>query len=256
MKKFISVLVIDLSRSLLSLKFLFTVFSILIVMYISCSGFVNSSSTVFYLLNHALSGSGSTLFVFCIAPILPYGMSIATDMEDKAYSFWIIRTGSRVYAASKFLSSAIAGFLSVGVSVVAFTAIFSAFFPLFSNMSSGGPYAVLLQNNWPARYLLVFAIHYSLSASLFAAGAITASAFIPNKLSVFAVPIVVYFVLLRLTDLSDLPSFLKIGFIVQKIYPDVSPATALLYKLVPVICILGILLYISVNRIMRRLERS
>ncbi|AEE96633.1 hypothetical protein [Mahella australiensis] len=256
MKLFISLMKADLYRAILSFNFIISVAFIIFVMFISCSGFITDTADVMYLLGHALTGSGSTLFVLCIAPILPYGMSFASDTEDKATFFWVIRTGVKKYAISKFISSIIAGFLSVCIGIVIFSLLMSVFFPLFNQISSGDSYIALLENNKPIMYILVIAVHYSLSAALFAGGAIAVSAFISNKFSVIAAPIVIYFVLMRLVTHASIPVFFKPDFLVQSIYPNVSPLEAFLYKLMPVIVLLGILLFVTVKQIKRRIETS
>jgi len=251
-----SLLKADLYRALLSLNFILSIIFIMFVMLISCFGFITNTSDAISLLGHALTGSGSALFILCIAPILPYGMSFAADLEDKAVPFWVIRTGKTDYAISKFISSAIAGFLSVGTGIVVFVLVLSSFFPLFNSISAGDSYAVLLEYNKPVMYVFAIAAHYSLSAVLFAGGAIAVSALIPNKLTVMAAPIVIYFVLMRLTDLAPIPMFLKASFLVQGIYPGVDPLTAFLYKLIPVVGISGILLTLTIRQIKKRLEMS
>lgn len=251
-----SLLKADLYRALLSLNFILSIIFIIFVMLISCAGFITNTSDAISLLGHALTGSGSVLFILCIAPILPYGMSFASDMEDRAVPFWVIRTGKADYAISKFISSGVAGFLSVGISIIGFMLVMSIFFPLFAGISAGDSYASLLEYNRPVMYIFAIAAHYSLSAVLFAGGAIAVSAFIPNKLTVMAVPIVIYFVLMRLTDLAPIPVILKASFLVQGIYPEVDPLTAFLYKLLPVLGISGILLTLTVRQIKKRMETS
>lgn len=256
MKVFIALLKADLHRALLSLNFIISTIFIMFVMFISCSGFIADTSDVIALIDHALTGSGSTLFILCIAPILPYGMSYAVDLEDRALPFWVIRTGTKQYAISKFISSAIAGFLSVFLSIVIFSQIMSVFFPLLNSMTTGGSYAVLLENNRIGMYILAIATHYGLSATLFAGAAMVVSAFIPNRFTVMAAPIVVYFVLMRLTDNALLPYFLRVSALVQDIYHGVSPLGAFLYKLIPVLCVLNILLSITVKQIDKRVGSS
>ena len=253
MKLFLSLLKTDMYRALWSPKFITSVVSILFIMIISCSGFMRDGIDVIYLLGNALSGSGALLFILCIAPILPYGLSLASDFEDKATTFWVIRTGTGKYVTCKFISSLIAGFLVVGISIVAFSFFLSMKFPVYNGSTIGdNPYVVLLINNNPINYIFIFAIHYSLSAALFAGAAITVSAFIPNKFSVMVVPLVLYFVMIRLTDFASIPKFLKVGFLVQGFYNNVSPFEAFLYKLIPVIIMLSILLFITIKQIKKR----
>lgn len=257
MKQFTSLLKADLKRAVLSNQFLFTLLFILLVMLISCSGFMRNKPDTIYLLGPALGGGGSGIFILCIAPILPYGMSFATDTEDKASSFWVIRAGTTEYAAGKFIASAVGGFLSVAVGIVAFSLIMSAFFPLYAgNSQTGDSYAALLQNNEPVLYILAIAVHYALSAALFAGTAMAVSSFIPNKFCALATPVVIYFVLMLITTYAPIPDFLKVSRLVQDIYPDVSPLAAFLYKLIPVAAVLAVLFYITVRRIKTRMLAS
>lgn len=257
MKIFIALLKADLYRALLSLNFVISIMFTMFVMFISCSGYISNTSDVSYLLGSAITTSGSVLFILCVAPIFPYGLSFASDVEDKALPFWVIRAGNKKYAISKFLSSITAGFLSVASSMIIFSMIMSIFFPLFyGKPSTGSSYAILLENNQPWTYLLVLTMHYSLSGALFAGAALTISTFIPNKFSTMTAPIVIYFVLMRLTTQASIPNFLKPSFLVEGIYSGVSPASAFLYKLIPVVGILSIFLYATVKQIKKRIGRS
>lgn len=174
------------------------------------------------------------------------------EVEEKVTPFWIIRIGSNQYASSKFLAAVLAGFLTVSISIVVFSFSMSLFFPLFTDVSDGSSYSMLLMNNIPVVYVIMTAIHYGLSAVLFAGGALTISTFIPNKFSTVAAPIVIYFVLMRLTDLAAMPPFLKPSILVQGISADVTPLVAFLHKIIPVFVILIILLFITTRQITKR----
>jgi len=118
-------------------------------------------------------------------------------------------------------------FLSVAGSMTVFSPVMSIFFPLFNGqISNGSPYAILLKNNRQWTYILILTVHYSLSGALFAGAALTISTFIPNKFSTLAAPIVIYFVLMRLTAYAQIPDFLKLNILVEGICPDVTPSAA------------------------------
>lgn len=256
MKEFVSLLKVDLNRGLLSRNFAASALFIVFVMLISCSGFITNTSDVVYLLGHALTGSGSNLFILCIAPIMPYGMAFASDVEDKALPFWLIRAGTVKYAACKFVAAVIGGFFAVSMGIFIFLLGISFFFPLFWGTAPGDSYGILLTGNRAVSYLFLVTIHNALSGALFAGAAMTVSAFIPNKFTVLAAPIAVYFVLMRLTTHAAIPAFIKPDFLVQRIYPDVSPLTAFLYKLIPIACVLCVLLSITIKRIRKRVGGS
>lgn len=253
MKSFLSLLKMDLCRALYSFNFMNTTVFIMLIMLISCSGFITKSSDVIGLLGHALSGSGSLLFILCIAPILPYGMAFASDVEDKAMPFWIVRVGIAKYVSSKFIVAAFTGFLSVAVSMTVFSLLLSLFFPLFNELSTSDSYAVLLEGGHLILYVVVLVIHYSLSAALFGGGAIAISTIITDKFSVIAIPIVIYFVFMRLTDLTSIPEFLKVSMLVQGIYPGITPLAAFLFKIIPVIAILLTLWFVTIKQMNKRM---
>lgn len=122
-------LVADLYRALRSIYFYISVFTILIVMFISISGYMTDNVDVVALLVHSFSNNGSTLFILCIAPILPYGMSFALDLEERTSPFWIIRTGTKTCATCKLLAATITGFIVVSLSIIIFSLSLWAFFP-------------------------------------------------------------------------------------------------------------------------------
>lgn len=253
MRQGISVLRMDLVRAVVSGRFAWTLLFLFAVMVISSYGHWDApDGDVLYMLAGALKTSGSSIFLFCIAPILPFGTAFATELEDKAYPFWIVRTGVSRYSFCKFLAAALSGFLSIAIGIGLFALILSAFFPFFTQISSGDPYVVLLDQNRPGAYLLLQMIHYGLSGALFAGGAMAVSAYIPNKFSVVAIPVVVFWVLMRLTSLTGIPGYLQIGTIVQNI-SGATPGAAMLNKLVPTLLILIIQFYFFRSKTRRRM---
>lgn len=257
MNVFLSLLKIDLRRAFYSVNFIITIVFIMLVMFISSVGFMNQTSIdVISLIVAALTGSGSTLFILCIAPIFPYGISLAIDVENRTSSFWIIRTGTKAYASSKFTTAVIMGFLAVSISIFLYALLLSMFFPLFNQVTSGDSYAVLLESNKPYRYIVLYAIHYSLSAALFAGSAIAISTVILDKFSVIVIPIIVYFVLLRMAFMSTIPEYLNPSTLIMGVYPDVDPLSAILYKLIPITVILASILFVTIKQVSRRVRTT
>lgn len=246
----------DFKRAFYARYFISSIVLILLIMFISSVGFMNEDSGAIDLLIFAMGGSGSTIFILCIAPILSYGMSYAVDVENKTPPFWLIRTGVRAYATSRFIVSVVMGFLSVGISIILFTWLSSLFFPVFNQVISADSYALLLENNQPYLYIIVVAVHYALSGALFAGCAIMISTYIPDKFSVIVIPVVVYFVLIRVTFVSSIPEYLKVSTLVDGIYPNVDPLAAFLYKLISVMVILFILLFMTIKKINRRMDTT
>lgn len=254
MRTFLSLVKVDIKRAIQSIYFLIAIIGSFVVMLISSVGFISDNRDVIQLLGLALSGSGSLLFILCIAPILPYGMSFAVDADNKTPSFWFIRTGVNHYATSKFIVAAFMGFLSIMITMVMFVLVFSIFLPLHHTISTGDVYAVFLENERPIFYLFVLIVHYALTGALFAGIAMMISTFITDTFSVLVTPIVLYFFLLRvMTFVPWIPQYLKPGAFVDGIYDKAGPMMAFLYKLIPVVVILVGLLIVTMKRMKRRM---
>ena len=187
-----------------------------------------------------VSGSGSINLIVGILPLLPFATSFATEWDKRATNFWIVRTGIRNYSINKVVTSALSGALTTGLGIVLFILIAGLWFPLFSNITSGNPYAELLEAGKPLLYLMYYIVHISLGSALFAVTGLWVSTYIPNKFVAISTPMVLYFIAHRFTTQLDIPEYLKALWIVEAIYHAGSPLATLLLKLVivTILCIL------------------
>ena len=249
MKLFYSLLSVDLYRSIFSLRFFLSVCGVALVMFLTV--FKLLSNDVLNLLGVGIGGSGTLILIVCILPIFPYATVYATEWEEQATGFWMVRTGIRNYSLCKIFASALTGFLTVAIGLLLFVLIMLVNMPLFSSSSTGDAYEVLLLSGSPVKYLFYFIAHHSFTGALIAVTALWVSTFVPNKFVAVAAPLVLSFVAQLITTTLDIPQYLKITTIVQGVYNAGSPASSLILKMVTV-AVLCLLMGFGIVRQIRR----
>ena len=254
MKPISSLLRVGFSRALFSWNFVLSVIMVTVVLLMTSIGMINPQSDVLSVA--IISGSGNIPLIVGILPLLPFAITFASEWEERAVSFWIIRSGVRAYAFSKLMVSAASGFLTTFTGILLHVLLLRTQLPLYTIFQTGDAYAALLDAGKPWTYLLSAAAHLSLSSALFAVMALWISAYIPNKWTALTAPVVLYFVMLRLTRYWDIPPFLNPGMLVEGTYHAGSPLASLLFKFGMVTCLIWLMGYGTIGQIGRRVRHD
>src|SRR5690606_11795251 len=104
-----------------------------------------------------------------------------SDWEQRAHPFWMIRSGVSHYVMGKMLAAAFSAFLTTFFGILLYALILLFRLPLFTHISTGDAYVVLLEQDMPVIYILARAVHLSMSSMLFACLAIWVSVLVPNR---------------------------------------------------------------------------
>lgn len=243
---------IDCKRVFTSYRFWCTILIIWLIMSISVYNNNGAALDVIALCDLANTGSGTFLLTLCILPTIPYSTSYASDYNTKATRQWSIRCGIAQYAASKFIVAVISGMLTYFMGMIVFSVIASFKLPLFDSIVTGDTYVQLLSDGKPLQYLCCYLIHYALSAALMAGCAFFVTTLIPNAFMATAVPVVFYFLYLRICNFVAIPEAFNAVKLIQSICPADTPAQTMLAKVVPVSSILIVLCFLSILFIRRR----
>lgn len=254
MKTFFSLLVISFGRAILSARFLASVCGVTLVLFLTSFGMISPLSDVLSVV--MMSGSGNVILVVGILPLIPFATTFASEWEECAASFWLVRSGVRNYAASKVITSALSGTLTTFAGILLYALILMIRLPLFTTITTGNAYEPLLEAAMPMHYLLYSAAHLSLSSALFAVAALWISTYIPNRFTALAAPAVLYFALYRLTRFWGLPPYLNLGTIVEGTYHAGSPLAAMLVKLVTVTILCLLMGYGTVRQIRKKVQND
>lgn len=255
MSSFFRLFKTNLSRSMISFSFLLSTLGVTIILLLTAYGWFHDQTDVVYLF--ASSIGGGTLFIITgILPLFSFSTSFASEWEQGATSFWLIRTGVRNYSINKILVSALTGFLTTCLGMLLFILLLRIRFPLFVFNNTGDPYTYLLDDGKPMIYLIFNIFHYSLSSALFAVTALWVSTYIPNRFIALASPLALYFVIFRFTTRLNIPQYLKINTIVEGGYHTGVPFQTFLFKLIPVLVLCGLMGFATVRQIRRRVLRD
>lgn len=253
---FPSLILTELRQALFSIRFLLCTCSVTLIMLFPILGTDTQIYTsVVYLYGLALGGSTYVLLVG-ILPLFPFATSFATEWNNRAISFWIIRTGVKNYTVSKLITNAFVGFLTTAIGMILFTLILRIKFPFFVDMHSDNAYVPLLYMDMPISYLFFHITHVSLTSILFATIALWISTYFPNKFITLAAPLVLYFVLHRFTTQLNIPAFFKAHMLVEQIYDAGSPLLSLLVKLGIVFCLCLIMGFATFKQIQRKIRHD
>lgn len=249
-----SLIIIGFNRAFLSGRFMVSVFGIVLVLFLTSFQMISPLSDVISVV--MISGSGNFTLIIGLLPLIPYATTFATEWEERATSFWLIRSGVKNYVVSKIIVSAISGFMTTFIAILLYALILLIKLPFFTKIATGDAYVSLLEMGMPIRYLLFSAAHLSLSSALFATVALWVSTYIPNRFTTIVAPIVLYFMLYRLTRFWDLPPYLNLGTLLEGTYQAGSPLTTMMLKLgiVMVFCI--IIGCSTVGQIRRRVQHD
>ncbi|WP_281890567.1 hypothetical protein [Paenibacillus sp. YYML68] len=254
MKTFLSLLAVCCGRAIFSIRFLASVVGVTVVLFLTTFGMIESHSSVLSVL--VASGSGSVILVVGIIPLLPFATTFASEWEERATSFWLIRSGVRAYSISKAIASAVSAACTTLAGILLYALLLLIKLPFFTTISTGDAYVSLLERNQPVTYLLFSAAHLSLSSSLFAVAALWISTYIPNRFTALAAPAVLYYVMFRLTRFWDLPPFLNLGMIVEGTYIAGSPLESLFLKFMTILTLCIIMGYGIVGQVRRRVQHD
>lgn len=256
MTQFFSLFTVHLRLAIFSVSFLLSLCGVTLVMFFSIwNTGIQEYTDAIYLYGLALGG-GTFVVTTGILPLFPFATSFANEWNNRATSFWIIRSGIRQYAVSKILASAVSGFLTTTIGMIIFICLLRFRIPLLIESSIDNAYESLLREELPVYYLFFHITHISLTAALFAIIALWVSTYFPNKFVALAAPLVLYFVIHRFTIQLQIPGYLKAQMIVEQIYNAGSPQATVLIK-VGTILILGLFMgYGTVRQIRRRVQHD
>lgn len=254
--KLLHLLYTDFKRAVFSKNFLYPCLIITILVISSAYGFIDRDVSILSLLKRGIRGSGTEIVITNVLALFPFSMSYASEQKENSSFFYIIRSGPEIYLISKLIISAISAFLVVlvGISLsVPFLMFFAPNLP-FVNFQINGPqefFEFLMADGHLIIGLLAFLIHYSLSGSVMAICAVWFSTYIPNAFATLAAPMAIYFSLLRIRILGNLPGVLNPVYWVNAPYDTGNIFSTIMLKLAITLIIgfvLGILALFHLKR--------
>lgn len=255
----IHLILTDMKRAVFSRRFLFSAIGIALIMMMAISRMGDGApdTDVWYLMRLSIEGSGIVSTTLCLLPVFAFGLSYASEWEQKAERYWIIRTGTGSYACSKAVVCFLSGFLTVFLGMVIFILLESLSYPLYAgniNMVPNGEYEILAIRGRVTEAYLLYITHNALSGSIMAVCALLFSSIFPNTFCTATAPMLLYFALLRVTGQMELPDWLNPLYWNGGVYYAETVQRSILIKLITSIALCIFFGYFTRKNVERRLR--
>lgn len=231
----------DFGRAVFSWPFLCSAMGVTATMFMVIAGMLTDNHvSIWYLMDLSMQGSGIDCMMKCILPVFAFGLSYASEWEQKAQRFWLVRTGADAYAFSRVMVSFLSGFLTIFVGIGLFIVILLPFYPVYLPWSDF-LYEMLVAEGRVLAGLLLYMTHHGLTGGLTAVCSMWFSTVIPNRFATAAAPLVIYYSLLRITERMRLPGYLSPFYWNSGVYYGETAAQTIAVKLVTTAVLCGIM---------------
>lgn len=215
-------LVVDVKRSIISIKFIVASLGIVVCLLLdSLQDIISNRSGISILYIHTLSWNGSTSLLYIVFASFCSSTLIMSDFESNVIPLWISRGGKPNYATSKCVACSISAMLSVVIAEMVFVIILLPFFPLYMSEDvlrlglEYSSYKNLIQNDQVLLYLMMNTIIKSSCAAMFSLIAMRISLKIKSYFATIALPLILYYLLTTLRNIIKVPVFLDFYLIAR-----------------------------------------
>ena len=240
MKKQLRLFGVDLHRALCSRIFLLSILGIAVLMFVSSYQYIHwgedgvSQDDVVGITSIAFTGSSLPEITAAIVCLFPFAVSYADDISENSAAFFMIRAGVGRYAASKYITAMVSGFLTMVLGILLYTSFLSVHLPVFSGVYQSGDacgFDRFLYEGRPLLYFLCFAVVRGLSAAVCCGACVWISSIFPNRFTALIGPVVLYLFLLRFDQGMFIPLQYSIANLVESDYGMGTPLATIGYKL-------------------------
>jgi hypothetical protein len=205
--KLLDYIKVDLFRCFLSVRFLIAVATLISCDFISIAGDLmvsNNCIAYYYLVNTSMGLD----IIFLVLSVLPSVTLLIQDADTNYIKSLVIRGTQRQYAVSKAITTIISSSAVVIVSECLFILILLFRFPFLNEDTNNN----IVQNHYASSYeFVIYQIAIkSICASFFSTTALLVANKIKNVFVVGASPLIIYYTIINLQDMFNLPSFLSI----------------------------------------------
>lgn len=238
-------------RQMLSIRLWLCIIVTAVIQALSVVGFMQEDTSVWYLMQFSVL-SGSTFFTLYLLPAFSYSSTLAEEWSNRSSIFWTIRGGIREYTASKIITTAISGFITVWAGLVLFAGIASIWAPVYNHSISTSPYEAVIAGKHPWLGLIGFITDNACSGAIVAAMGMMISTWIMNSYIAFVSPLAIFLCISRIVDQLSLPGILNPMYWIGANGTAETAEGAILEKLCIMVVLVGIMSLVSMDRMERR----
>ena len=189
-----------------------------------------------------------------ILPAIAYSDTAASEWENRASNYWIIRSGIVNYIIPKMVTAMLAGFLCVFIGYALYVLISSVWFPVYLYDGVIWQYETpMKQGRYLVGYLLALT-DLGISGAVSAATGMTFSILLKSRFAAVTAPLVILLALIRITE-GFLPEWMNPAAWMALSYLS-DHEEALLYKAVAAMILISLMMLAAYLGIKRRLEND
>ncbi|OYP55487.1 hypothetical protein CG709_01450, partial [Lachnotalea glycerini] len=193
---------IDLKRAILSFKFLISIISVAIILIwssLSSNGKIKENTIIFLLWWSAYNIRYVFVMFFCS---IPYAGCFCEDLENGYIKQLVARGNLLSYCISKTMSIVVSAIGTMVIGVCIFVLLLKFFIPwtelnnsvYLAAIRSGSFHSIILTGHYFI-YSLLFAFQFGLLTAILALLSACVSLFLSNKLLVWSIPIIAYYLI-------------------------------------------------------------
>lgn len=137
---------------------------------------------------------------------IPFAANFCREYISGITKFCIIRSDNASYILSNFVMGAVSSFVVTFLGLMIYVMILAFRMPLYYSLGNptAEPYGVFLDGNKPIIYIIIKAVIYSVSVSMWVCSGITFSAFLPSPYIAVCSPFIFSYILEEITlNFSD-----------------------------------------------------
>ncbi len=260
MRKIYNTLKMDISRAILTFRFICICLIVTIFLFIGSFSEFKFAKDVLYLYKYSMEISGLG-FLTPLLSSLPYSSGFLDDYENKYFRNILIRSSIKDYTWSKIITCSLSGGLSLLIGIGSFLLILSFKYPLVSQDSQNYKYfaektvgGTFLTGDNPEIYFLICLFLIFLSGVFWSSVALAISSVITNRFVTYSIPFVLsYFsnVILKIISPSLQLNRIADGLVIIK-----NTFCSLIYALCMYLILTFIVSSVTKANIIRRLKND
>lgn len=220
---------------------------------LSIAGEIRDSGSTWYYLGRSLD-SGVTFFTMYFLPAMAFSYTLSDEWISHASDYWVNRIGINRYTYSKFIISALGGFLSVFIGIMLIILVLLIKFPTFVGDYGSGPSYILVNDGHVFAGVFLYAFDYSLSGAVSAVIGLFCSTFIMSPIVSVTAPLCIQMTLSLISNIFELPKQFNALFWMHFYGDSSSLIGAVREKYLPCILVMVIMAFIGTQKTHKRLE--
>lgn len=239
---------VDMKRLLLNRRFYYCVVGMAVALLVSGIAYVHNCSGITTLEEcYDQATGGGFVILFYMLCVVGGGLDYCMDVKNHYMRYMVIRNGVRPYAVSKTITSVISGYVSMFLGQIMYCGMMFVYLMIQNKSVSG-----ILSGGKDFEDMCWFILVFALLGSVLSVVGLFVTAFIPNVFVGMATPVLVYYVVIILSNRYCRNQYLMPSCIYFSYYQLFgSGGRHFLYALLVTICF-TVILYTGIYHQMKR----